>query len=197
MNQTTTTTPTGGRGRILEEAFNKFIELGFATVSMQQIADAAGITKATLYHHFHAKEDLFLEVVRMGAARSQDNLARAVNSGTSLREKLVSVAIYLFSTERADLARLFGDLHQHVDSERQESFWKTYQRPWACLEESIAESIAVGEIPQVDPAIAARVCFSAIASQVQIARHHTDIPAPTAELATQIVDLLMNGLAPR
>lgn len=197
MTQTTTTEPTSGRERILKEAFDKFIESGFAAVSMQQIADAAGVTKATLYHHFRDKEDLFLEVMRAGSLRSQDNLATALTTGTSLRARLVSVAIYLFGIERADLNRLFGDLHQHVDEQRRETFWQAFQRPWVCLEEPIRSSVASGEIVPVDPVVTARVFFGAIASQVQIARYHADIPYPDAALAEQIVDLLMDGLTPR
>jgi AcrR family transcriptional regulator len=186
-----------GRDRILREAFDKFVEHGFAAVSMQQIADSAGVTKATLYHHFRDKEDLFLEVMRMGFAGAMDNLARAINSGTTLREKLLAMATYLFSTERVDLARLFGDLHQHVDRERQESFWQAYRRPWDCLEAPIAEGIATGEIREADPGLVARVWYSAIASQVQYANFHNDVPAPDAATAAQLVDLLMDGLTPR
>lgn len=197
MIQTSTTAPTSGRERILREALNRFVESGYAAVSMQQIADAAGVTKATVYHHFRDKEDLFLEVMRVGFARSQANLAKEVEGGTTLREKLISVANYLYSSERADLARLFGDLHQHVDPARQETFWHAFERPWTCLEGAITESVASGEIDQVDPAIAARVCYSAIGSQVQMARYHNGIPHPDAALAEQIVDLLMTGLATR
>ena len=52
-----------GRGRILREARLLFTALGYAAVSMQQIADAAAVNKATLYHHFRDKEELFLSVM--------------------------------------------------------------------------------------------------------------------------------------
>ncbi len=52
-----------GRGRILREARLLFTAQGYAAVSMQQIADAAAVNKATLYHHFRDKEDLFLSVM--------------------------------------------------------------------------------------------------------------------------------------
>ncbi len=56
--------PVEGRNRILLEARPLFVARGFNAVSMQQIADAVGVNKATLYHHFRDKEELFLEVVR-------------------------------------------------------------------------------------------------------------------------------------
>ena len=52
-----------GRGRVLREARVLFTAQGYAAVSMQQIADAAAMNKATLYHHFRDKEDLFVAVM--------------------------------------------------------------------------------------------------------------------------------------
>lgn len=164
---------------------------------MQQIADAAGVTKATLYHHFQDKEDLFVEVMQEGFMRSQEVLARTVDTGQSLRERLMAFASYLFSPERADLNRLFGDLHQHVSPERQAAFWKAYQRPWTYLEGPITDGIASGEIAPGDPTLIARVCFTAFAGQMQIARFEPEAPYPDATIAEQIVDMLLNGLRPR
>lgn len=174
-----------------------FIESGFAAVSMQQIADGAGVTKATLYHHFQDKEALFVEVMQKGFAGSQEVLASTIHTGQTIRERLISFATYLFSSERADLNRLFADFHQHVSKERQRLFWETFQRPWAFLEGPIAESIAAGEIADQDPELCAKVCFSAFAGQMQIARFQDNLPYPDAALAERIVDMLLDGLRPR
>lgn len=197
MAETLEIAPAGGRERILHEAYHKFIESGYAAVSMQQIAGAAGITKATLYHHFRDKEDLFFEVMRAGFLRSQDKIDQAITEGQTLREQMVAFASYLFSAERADLNRLFLDLHQHVSIERQAEFWHLIQRPWSYLEEPITAAISRGELAPGDPLIIARVCFSAFAGQMQIARFHNTIPYPDAAMAEQIVDMLLNGLRPR
>ncbi|MEJ7839660.1 MAG: helix-turn-helix domain-containing protein, partial [Thermomicrobiales bacterium] len=46
------------RSRILEQSLALFSVRGFADVSMSEIANAAGITKAALYYHFSGKEEL-------------------------------------------------------------------------------------------------------------------------------------------
>lgn len=194
---TTTTAPAGGRERILREATEKFVAGGYAAVSMQQIADAAGVTKATLYHHFRDKEDLFLEVMRLGMRRAQDQFAVAAASGATLREQLIAVAMHHFGSERADLQRLFADLHQHAGEEGKRAFAATCEPPWTFLEPVIAAAVDRGEIAPVDPGFASRVILGAIASQMQAARYNRDLPAPDAALAEQIVDLLLTGLAPR
>ncbi|AOT69360.1 TetR/AcrR family transcriptional regulator [Geosporobacter ferrireducens] len=48
--------------RLMEKAEELFIKLGYKAVSMDDIAEAAGISKMTIYKHFSSKEDLFLKV---------------------------------------------------------------------------------------------------------------------------------------
>lgn len=45
--------------RLLELTAGLFAELGFASVSMREIASAAGLTPAALYHHFTDKDALY------------------------------------------------------------------------------------------------------------------------------------------
>jgi AcrR family transcriptional regulator len=197
VTDTTTIAPVGGRERILREATALFVAAGYAAVSMQQIADGSGVTKATLYHHFRDKEDLFLAVMRLGMQRSQEQFVAAVATGSTFREQLIAVATHHFGAERADLQRLFADLHQHAGEEGKRAFWDTCERPWAFLEPVIAAAIDRGEIAPVEPGFASRLILGAIASQVQAARYTSELPAPDAALAEQIVDLLLTGLAPR
>ncbi|MGI8483208.1 MAG: TetR/AcrR family transcriptional regulator [Thermomicrobiales bacterium] len=53
-----------GRVDILRAAYSVFIEHGTNSVSMQQIADAAQMHKASLDYHFMHREDLCGSVVR-------------------------------------------------------------------------------------------------------------------------------------
>ena len=47
---------------LVETAFDLFVERGFTNVSMEEVAQAAGVSRSTLYRRFPAKEDLVLEV---------------------------------------------------------------------------------------------------------------------------------------
>lgn len=195
MGDGSTGTVATGRERIIDAAFRKFADLGYSGVSMQQIADAAGVTKATLYHHFQDKEDLFVMMMREQFARSQVRLARSVDAGTTFRDQLVAFGSVLFSAERADLSRLFGDFHRYVANTRQATFWETYERPWTYLEGAIGSAIARGELRHGDPTLMAQVCFSAFVGQLQIARFGSEIPYPPPSLAGEIADLLLAGMA--
>jgi AcrR family transcriptional regulator len=51
------------RGALLQAARELFTEQGFAATSRDEIAEAAGVTRGALYHHFSSKEGLFRAVV--------------------------------------------------------------------------------------------------------------------------------------
>ena len=48
---------------VLESAQSAFVAKNYADVTMEEIAEAAGVTKGALYHHFASKEALCLEMM--------------------------------------------------------------------------------------------------------------------------------------
>ena len=54
----------GGPERILSAAFTCFSRYGYRRVSLEQIAQETGISRAALYLHFRNKEDLFRALAR-------------------------------------------------------------------------------------------------------------------------------------
>lgn len=55
---------TDTRARILEVALQAFVERGFASTTLQDVADRLGLTKAALYYHFKSKEELVRAVMQ-------------------------------------------------------------------------------------------------------------------------------------
>src|SRR5690606_28608174 len=51
-------------GELLEAALELFVERGFASTRLDEVAARAGVSKGTLYLYFASKEDLFKAVVR-------------------------------------------------------------------------------------------------------------------------------------
>lgn len=49
---------------ILQAAFDEFSRNGYATTTLEAIAERAGVTKGTIYVYFENKEHLFISVVR-------------------------------------------------------------------------------------------------------------------------------------
>ena len=51
------------RDRILDAAMTVFRRHGFRRSSIEEAAEAAGLTRQALYHHFKSKEALFRAVI--------------------------------------------------------------------------------------------------------------------------------------
>ncbi|HEV3234160.1 MAG TPA: TetR family transcriptional regulator [Candidatus Dormibacteraeota bacterium] len=73
-----TLTPDGldRRAQIIDAATTVIANRGYAHTSLKDIADAAGVTPALIYHYFDSKEDLLLATM----ASVQENLHRAVDA---------------------------------------------------------------------------------------------------------------------
>jgi AcrR family transcriptional regulator len=188
--------PGQGRERILREARRLFAERGYAAVSMQQIADAAAVNKATLYHHVRDKEELFLAVVSEELTRSRDALAAAVADGTTLREQFRGVAAHVVSAHRSDVGRLMADLRHHVAPDRHRELFAANAPPWRGIAPAIERAIAAGEVRPVDPDLVARFLFAMATSQLWWTGPDPgeDPPLPDPAVAAAIADVLLDGI---
>ncbi|WP_196780912.1 TetR/AcrR family transcriptional regulator [Nocardioides sambongensis] len=52
-----------GRGPIVDAAIGHFTERGYHGTSMRDIASAAGVTVASIYHHFPSKQDVLVHIM--------------------------------------------------------------------------------------------------------------------------------------
>jgi len=186
--------PEPGRARILREARRLFAERGYAAVSMQQIADAAAVNKATLYHHVRDKEDLFLAVMAEELARSRADIGAVLAGGGPLREQLRRVAEHVVAAHRPDFGRLMGDLRHHVSPDRRRELFAASAPPWQALAPLVERAVAAGEVRPLDPDLVARLFFAMALSQLWWADPCAEPPPPDPALAATIADVLLDGI---
>jgi AcrR family transcriptional regulator len=65
-----------------------FYEKGYDGASMQDIAEAVGLTKAGLYHHVGSKDRLLFEIMNYGMDILDENVLQKVKDISDPREKL-------------------------------------------------------------------------------------------------------------
>lgn len=73
------------RRQLLQVALIVFSERGYHGASMEEIADAAGVSKPVLYQHFPGKHELYLALVEHSLKRLGGDLLRALQ-GAQARE---------------------------------------------------------------------------------------------------------------
>ena len=79
------------RDSIVDAAEKLFFARGFASVSVDEIAAAAEISKGTIYLYFKTKEEISIEVARRGARLLMDMSRAAVDAAPTGREKVRSL----------------------------------------------------------------------------------------------------------
>lgn len=94
------------RQRLLGEAQRLFRERGYAATSLEQIAEAADVTKGAIYGHFSSKEDLLLSAIEAAPTRDYGTVLN--DQSRPLRERLAefgaAMAVDEATTDKAGLA---------------------------------------------------------------------------------------------
>src|SRR6266513_871921 len=76
------------RRQLLDVALEVFAERGYHPTSMNDLADAAGVTKPVLYQHFRSKRALYLELLEDVGGRLRETISKATTEAQSPREQV-------------------------------------------------------------------------------------------------------------
>lgn len=183
-----------GRTRILRAAYALFVEHGFKAVSMQQIADAASIHKATLYHHFASKEALFSAVVVLAFSEMHEEVEGVIAAGGTAAHQLVQVACQVFARTQSDFGRLMTDAQENIAAEQRKELMRGRSFPQTLLRQIVAEGVRTGELPAVDEELSVSMFIGLVWGQIWV-RKLDQVEGPLDErLATTLVDILFAGL---
>jgi TetR/AcrR family transcriptional regulator len=151
------------RTEILRAAARLFRERGFADTGMRDIAAAADLSPANLYHYFDGKHDLLFYC--------QDRaLDRMIAATVTARRESTSAVDRLRTVCAAHLQTLLDEIegataHLQIDSlppALRDRIVKKRDRYERALRALIADGIADGELVDADPAIITRAMLGAM-----------------------------------
>lgn len=96
------------RGAIVREATRLFAAQGFDGTALQEIADAVGVTKPAVLHHFPSKEHVRAAVLDEILSHWQATLPRLLQAASAARGRFDAVfgELYRFFATDADRARV-------------------------------------------------------------------------------------------
>lgn len=99
------------RSQLLDVALDRFAAKGYHETSMEDIADAAGVTKPVLYQHFQSKHELFLELLDSVGREFLDGVVSRAAAETNPYQRVLAGfrAYFQFVCERTAAFQLvFG-----------------------------------------------------------------------------------------
>ena len=124
----------GSREAIIEAAERLFLERGFGSVSMDELAEAAGVARRTLYNQFASKEEIFREMLLRVSGQLEDAFPPGIETQGDVEEVLRLVARMILELHKNP--EYLGFLRMVVADSR--------QFPW------IAEEFAAVMDPQTE-----------------------------------------------
>jgi len=149
---------------ILHVAAQVVAEHGYHNTSLEMVADRVDLTKASLYHYFNSKDDLFSACFQAVAEKTIARLASVAEAAPTpldaLRD-LILEQLEIFVHDDPDMARLFLQHHDWPESMREE------QRHWRRLHDEIFvavvdDGVASGQLHPRDPQVALHCMHGAI-----------------------------------
>ncbi|MCL6445779.1 MAG: TetR/AcrR family transcriptional regulator [Alicyclobacillus sp.] len=182
------------QAEIARAAVQLFEQKGYHATSVQDIADAVGLQKGSLYHYIESKEDLLLQIAQQAITEFNQKLERILAQDVPARHKLVQaienhlvVSITNLQTTTVLLRETFSltePQHQVIQAHTDE-----YLRLWTRI---LEEGKATGEFAVQDTKVAALAILGACN---WVYRWYKPTgPLPASEIASRFADLFLEGL---
>jgi AcrR family transcriptional regulator len=133
--------PDEKRQRIVSAALAVFFKYGYQRVSMNEIAEAAGISRPGLYLYFSSKEEVFRAAILQFADSLIEEISKGLPSQKTIEEK-VRYAFEVWIVQRFDLTLNSPEAKEISDSSyefAQEALDQSYEKL-----ESVLASILKG-----------------------------------------------------
>ncbi|HSZ36322.1 MAG TPA: TetR/AcrR family transcriptional regulator [Acidimicrobiales bacterium] len=179
------------RGSLLDAAGVLVAAGGAASVSMESVAAASGVSRALVYKHFANRHDVLAALFERESRLLHRQLTQSVTAAAGLEAKfraLVEGALTAQSSRGATLAALMNEggrpAHQRDVQRRRDGATVRYFAALAVAELGLDERRAIAGV---------QLALGAIALVLQQWRHRPT-PAYAAELADTYVAFAMGGL---
>lgn len=185
-------------GEILDAARKVFARKGFNNATVDEIAEAAGLAKGTVYLYFGSKRDIYLEALRRGLAGLVEETGRNMDAAPTAAEKIRAfIATRVrYAEENRDFVAIyhaeFGNLHA---AHMTEEFRGMYIRQAKALEGVLRQAAAQGQIRSVRADAAGFMIYET--TRGLVTQRLLGCSAGTAEEDIEaLFDLIWRGLAP-
>jgi AcrR family transcriptional regulator len=160
------------RAQLLESARTVFTAKGYHAAAMDDIAEAAGVSKPVLYQHFPSKLDLYLALLDTSCERLVDIVREALASTENNADRVVAAmgAFYDFVNSASGEFRFVFESDLTGDGAVQQRLWR--------VNNELADAIAVviAEDTDLPPEPAKLLAISLVGVAQVSARYWVSVP---------------------
>jgi TetR/AcrR family transcriptional regulator, cholesterol catabolism regulator len=182
------------RTDIIQSAAQIFRQKGYHAASMQDIADAVGLQKPSLYHHVSGKQEILAAILDAALDRLIGELQAVVDSELPPQTKLrAAMEAYIGRlTADADLAAVLLLEHRSLEPPLRDAHIERRDRFDRLWRKIVHQGIEAGVFRPVDETI---IAFALLGVQNWlITWYRTNGRFPAGRLAEQFADVFLQGL---
>jgi TetR/AcrR family transcriptional regulator len=186
----------GVRERLLTAATELFARKGYASTTVREIVNAAGVTKPVLYYYFQNKEGIYLELMGVSFLKFEALINTTRNETGSASSKILALCgnLMVLVSENLQIARVMYAIYygppQGAPFFDCDVFHFKLQDT---LQEFIKEGIASGEFRDINPLDMTWAVLGAINIAIDMELSHPDIALGRAGLA-RVLTVIFDGL---
>lgn len=182
------------RDDILEAAAQVFRQKGFHGASMNDIAEAVNLQKASLYHHVSSKQEILFELLDRALELLLDRIApiavQAIPADERLRQMIREYLRIL--AENTDLSAVLLFEHRSLEGRQHARHVPNRDKFESLWRSVLADGVRTKKFQCEDIALATRAILGILNWTLTWYRPNGDLRID--QIADQYSDLLLNGL---
>ena len=188
----------GRLGEIYRVAAQIICEKGFDATSMNDIAEAVGITKAGIYHHIPGKKDLLFRIMSFGLDELDEEVivpARAIADAEQRLRAIIIRHVQLItsrSTRHGNPITIVVDEVAGLEPAHRRKIDQRKRAYFDLIRETLTQLKAQGKLNDVDVTAAT---FSLLGMIIWLSRWYSPVGRLTPEqVAEEITNIALGGL---
>ncbi len=181
---------------ILQAAKHLLLAQGYRGLSMRQVAEAVGVSKAAIYYHFRDKQALLLAILDSYLDEMESLLIpiQALDAPARRKIALLIEQILAQPTETRSVIRLSSQEMANLSASARGDFGAAYQRKFLNrIQAILEEGMQAGELRRMDAAVAAWALLGLMYPYFY--PHHARQIPPAGDVTAQLTGLFLDGLA--
>jgi AcrR family transcriptional regulator len=185
-------------GEILDAARKVFARKGFENATMDEIAEAAGVAKGTVYLYFQSKRDVYLAALRCGFTGLTEETMRKMDAAPTAADKVrafVNARVHYAEQNRDFVAIYHAEFGNMRAACLNKEFKALYLRQTKALEDVMRQAVDEGQIRPVAPEAAGFFVYEM--TRGLVTRRMLGLSKGSVEQDIELlIDLIWKGLAP-
>lgn len=176
---------------IIATASRLFLEIGYESLSLHEIANACNVTKPTIYYYFTSKSELFKVAITTMLKNVHQNTMRLLNEADNMEAGLLRVAEARIASPHIKVEMLLKEAESSLSEEQLQEIKDAEQHVYLLLSNFFQAAMDKGLLRKDDPLFLAHT-FSTmllISNREDALR----LQGSHLELAEKVVGLFLKG----